>query len=50
VNAAQIEYVQQAAGYSLTGDTSEQCLFLQDGTGANGKGTFLDTLAETLGA
>ncbi len=49
-DAAQIDYVQQAAGYSLTGDTSEQCLFLQDGTGANGKGTFSNTLAETLGA
>jgi putative DNA primase/helicase len=49
-DAAQIDYVQQAAGYSVTGDTSEQCLFLQDGTGANGKGTFSNTLAETLGA
>jgi len=49
-DAAQIDYVQQAAGYSVTGDTSEQCLFLQDGTGSNGKGTFSNTLAETLGA
>ena len=44
-----IAYVQRALGYSLTGDTSEQCLFLLYGTGANGKGTFSNTLARVLG-
>ena len=34
---AVISFVQKAAGYSLTGDTAEQCLFLCHGTGANGK-------------
>jgi putative DNA primase/helicase len=44
-----VTFVQRAVGYSLTGDTSEQCLFLCHGTGANGKSTFLRTLAAVLG-
>lgn len=43
------EFVQRAAGYSLTGDTSEQCLFLLYGTGANGKSTFLEMLRAAIG-
>lgn len=46
---AVISFVHQAVGYSLTGDTTEQCLFLCYGTGANGKGTFTNTLADALG-
>ena len=42
-------FVQRALGYSLTGDTSEQCLFLAYGKGANGKGTFTQTLSRVLG-
>lgn len=42
------DFVQRAAGYSLTGDTSEQVFFLLHGNGSNGKSTFLDTLAELL--
>jgi putative DNA primase/helicase len=42
-------FVQRAVGYSLTGDTSEHCLFLLYGTGANGKSVFLETLCELLG-
>ena len=34
-------FVQQAIGYSLTGSTSEQCLFIMIGDGANGKSTFI---------
>jgi putative DNA primase/helicase len=30
-------YVQRAHGYTLTGLTTEQCMFICDGTGANGK-------------
>jgi putative DNA primase/helicase len=45
-----IEFIQRAVGYSLTGDTSEQCLFLCYGTGANGKSTFLEVLRLVLGA
>jgi putative DNA primase/helicase len=39
-----IDYVQKSVGYSLTGDTSEQCLFLLHGTGANGKSVLLKTI------
>jgi putative DNA primase/helicase len=44
-----ISYVQKAVGYCLTGNTSEQVLFLCHGTGANGKSTFLDVLRFVLG-
>jgi putative DNA primase/helicase len=40
-----IKFVQRAAGYSLTGDVSEQCLFILHGTGENGKSVFLKTIA-----
>ncbi len=39
-----VAFLQRAIGYSLTGRTGEQCLFLCYGTGANGKGTLLGTL------
>jgi putative DNA primase/helicase len=42
-------FVQRAVGYSLTGDTREQCLFLCHGTGRNGKSTFLRVLQEIAG-
>jgi len=42
-------FVHRSAGYSATGDTSEQCLFINYGTGANGKSTFQEALGETLG-
>lgn len=48
-NAALAEYLQRAAGYSLTGDVSEQCLFFCYGEGSNGKTTFLETLATLMG-
>jgi putative DNA primase/helicase len=44
-----IGYVQRAVGYSLTGDTGEQCFFLLCGSGANGKTTFLETIVKLLG-
>lgn len=44
-----IEYIQRAVGYSLTGNTSEQVIFLCYGNGANGKSVFLDVLGELLG-
>ncbi len=43
-----IGFVQKAVGYSLTGDVSEQCLFLLHGSGANGKSVFLKTLTAML--
>ena len=42
-------FVQRAVGYSLTGDTREQCLFLTHGEGANGKSTFLEVIRHILG-
>jgi putative DNA primase/helicase len=42
-------FVQRAVGYSATGDTSEQCMFIHHGPGANGKSTFQETVAAALG-
>lgn len=44
-----ISYVQRAIGYSLTGDTREQIVFLLHGNGRNGKSTFLETIALLMG-
>ena len=44
-----IRYVQKAVGYTLSGSTSEQCLFFLYGTGQNGKSTFLDIIREIMG-
>ncbi len=44
-----IDFVRRAAGYSLTGTTREQCMFLCHGRGANGKSTLLATLRAVLG-
>jgi P4 family phage/plasmid primase-like protien len=44
-----VPFIQRAVGYTLTGNTREQCLFLLHGTGRNGKGVFIKTLAEVLG-
>ena len=43
-----IRYVQKAIGYSLTGFTREQCMFIGYGEGANGKGVFKDMLSYIL--
>ena len=45
-----ISYVHRAVGYSLTGETSEQCFFCCHGEGANGKSTFLNTVRHAVGA
>jgi putative DNA primase/helicase len=42
-------FVQRAVGYSATGDTSEQCMFINYGGGANGKSTFQEAIAAALG-
>ncbi len=44
-----IDYIWRAAGYSLTGAVSEQCVFMCHGSGANGKSVFLAILREILG-
>jgi putative DNA primase/helicase len=48
-NEEMVEFLQRAVGHSLTGDTSERCLFLLWGTGRNGKSTFLHVMREMLG-
>jgi putative DNA primase/helicase len=44
-----VGFVWRAAGYSLTGDVSEQAWFLLHGAGANGKSTLLSALLYVLG-
>jgi putative DNA primase/helicase len=44
-----IRFVQKALGYSLTGLTQEQCLFILYGAGANGKSTLIQTISALLG-
>lgn len=48
-NGDLIAFLQRFAGYSLTGETREQCLAFLYGTGQNGKGVFITTLARILG-
>ena len=47
-NTELIDFIHRAIGYSLTGDTSEQCLFICYGTGWNGKSKFLIILRALL--
>jgi len=44
-----IKFIQTAAGWSLSGDISEQSMFILYGTRANGKTTFLNTIIYLLG-
>jgi putative DNA primase/helicase len=44
-----ITFVQTVAGWALTGDISEQTMFILYGSGANGKSTFLNTIMYLLG-
>jgi putative DNA primase/helicase len=48
-NADLIGFVQRAVGYTLTGSTSERCLFILHGGGKNGKTVFLEGLRLLLG-
>ena len=44
-----IDWLHRALGYSITGDTSEQCIFVGHGIGSNGKGVFCTTIHAALG-
>jgi putative DNA primase/helicase len=44
-NQSLIGFMQRVCGYTLTGESGEQCLFLLHGDGANGKSTFLEVIA-----
>jgi len=48
-DAAMRDYLQRAIGYSITGSTREECVFLNHGGGANGKTTFIETFRLLLG-
>jgi putative DNA primase/helicase len=48
-NPELIKFLQTAAGWSLSGDISEQSMFILYGTGANGKSTFLNTVMYLMG-
>lgn len=48
-DAELIAFINRAAGYSLSGETREQCFFMCVGHGANGKSTFLAALSSVWG-
>lgn len=48
-NRPLINYIQRAVGYSLSGSTEEQVMFILYGNGRNGKSVFLDIITEMLG-
>lgn len=42
------KFIQKSFGYALTGDISEQCIFILYGTGSNGKSTLLNVFSELM--
>lgn len=42
-------FLQRAVGYSMSGNTDEDCFFFLYGRGANGKSTFIRVISEILG-
>lgn len=44
-----ISFIQRAVGYTLTGSTKEQCMFLLWGSGANGKSVLIDVIRTMMG-
>jgi P4 family phage/plasmid primase-like protien len=48
-DAGMRHYLQQAVGYSLTGSTVEECMWILVGGGQNGKSTFLETIRGAFG-
>ena len=42
------KFLQKALGYALTGDISEQAMFMLYGTGSNGKSTFLNIFSAVM--
>lgn len=48
-NQALVDFLQRAAGYSLTGETSDRSFFVLNGVGRNGKGVFKETVRDIMG-
>jgi putative DNA primase/helicase len=48
-NEELLGYVHRAFGYSLTGSTDEQVIFIPFGSGANGKSTLIDAIKSVVG-
>lgn len=48
-NQEVIDFIRRAVGYTLTGLTREEVIFIGWGTGRNGKGKFTDTLIALMG-
>ncbi|MGY6662210.1 MAG: phage/plasmid primase, P4 family [Glycocaulis sp.] len=48
-DAGAIRFLQQWAGYTLTGDTREQALLFVHGPGGSGKSTAINTLGDLMG-
>jgi len=44
-----VEFLRRALGYSLTGSTKEECLFILWGGGQNGKSTLINVVSEIMG-
>jgi putative DNA primase/helicase len=49
INADLIAFLQRTAGYSLTGETGEECLIFLHRTGRNGKSKLLGALQHVIG-
>jgi putative DNA primase/helicase len=47
-NHSLIDFLQRAIGYSMTGDTDEQVMFILHGNGQNGKSKLVDTISHIL--
>jgi putative DNA primase/helicase len=48
-DAEMVNFMARALGYSITGSTAEQVMFVAHGTGANGKSVFINVLRRLLG-
>jgi P4 family phage/plasmid primase-like protien len=44
-----VDYIQKCLGYSITGEVTEQCIFVCHGQGRNGKTYLLEYIEELLG-
>lgn len=49
-NKTLIAFLQRAIGYSLTADISEECIFVPEGKGSNGKSTLLNMIRRGTGS